>query len=111
MSTLCARRSQSQPASSVMSARSKPRLARQSMSSMHAAETFSLAAFSNRSTRLPSRQSTSRCTSMAKRCSKMSAAAAVVVASSSSARSMPSRRRARSCVNVGSLSKVFSSQW
>ena len=46
---------------------SRLRLARQSMSSTQAALILSLAAFSSRTTRLPSRQSSSLCTSSARR--------------------------------------------
>jgi hypothetical protein len=73
MSKLRAWRSQSPPASAVISASSSARLARQLMSSMQAALTLSLAALSSRATRRSSRQATSRCTSSVSRSSKPSA--------------------------------------
>lgn len=63
ISTLRPGRIQSPPARAVTRCRCKPRRARQSMSSTQAEPTLSLAALSGRATRLPSRQSSSRCAS------------------------------------------------
>ena len=60
-----------------------------------------------RCTRRSSRQAISLCTSMVSRSSKGSSCAAVLVACSSMARTMPSRRRARSWFKVCSLSMVL----
>ena len=78
-STLWPWRSQSPPARLVMTSRLRPRLARQSMSSRQALETFRRAAFNRRSRRLLSRQSISRCISSARRCSKGSSLAVMWV--------------------------------
>ena len=76
------------------------RVARQLMSSMLAELTLRFAFLISRVSRLPSRQSTSRCTSRLRRCSNESSEVAMAVAGSLSAASMPSRRRLRSCSMV-----------